>query len=138
MTTTIDDLRRVSLFQDLQEADLRRVLEIGKEVTHPAGSPILAEDDRGVGMHLIREGTASVHQGDRELSTMGPGTAFGEMSLLDGKPRSATVVAETDVVTFAIPSWEFQRLLDQHPQFTKALLLELVARIRRNEGRGED
>jgi len=138
MTTTIDDLRSVPLFEDLEEADLLRVLEIGKEVTHPTGAPIVEEDARAVGMHLIRSGTASVRQGDRQISTMGPGTAFGEMSLLDGKPRSATVVADTEVVTFAIPSWEFQRLLDQQPAFTKALLLELVARIRRNEARAED
>ncbi len=123
-------LKRVPLFQGMSDKELARVAEISKEVSHPAGKTILEEDHSAVGFHLILSGEAEASQGGVAISTMGPGTYFGEMSLIDGKPRSASVVAKGDLRTLAIPAWNFNRLLDDHPDMMRALLVALSERIR--------
>lgn len=130
MTATIDDLRAVPLFAGLKDRDLRHVLESGKEVHFEAGQAVVEEDRSGVGFHLIVEGTSAVSAHGATLSTAGPGEYFGEMSVIDGQPRSATVTAETALTTFSIPSWNFNELLDKHPSVAKALLVELSRRMR--------
>jgi len=131
MTATIDQLRQVPLFHGLKDGDLKKVLEAGKEVHHEAGKTVLEEDQSGVGFHLVQEGEAEVLVGGAVVRSVGPGSYFGEMSVIDGGPRSATVRAKTDLVTFSLPAWTFQELLDKHPSMAKALLIELSARIRK-------
>ena len=130
MTASIDQLRAVPLFAGLSDRDLRHVLESGKEVRFEAGQAVVEEDRSGVGFHLIVEGTAAVSAHGTGLTTAGPGQYFGEISLIDGHPRSATVTARTDLVTFSIPGWSFHELLDKHPSMTKVLLLEMSRRMR--------
>ena len=130
MTTTIDQLRAVPLFAGLSDRELRHVLESGKEVRFDAGQAVVEEDRSGVGFHLIVEGTAAVSVHGAPLSTAGPGEYFGEMSVIDGEPRSATVTAESDLKTFSMPSWTFNELLDRHPSMSKALLREMSRRMR--------
>ncbi len=131
MTVTIEQLRSVPLFQGLKDSDLERIISIGKEVTHAVGQPVVEEDHTGVGFHLIIDGEASVSVHGREVGSFGPGFYFGEMSVIDGGPRSATVTPVTDLATFSIPAWNFQELMDTYPSMVKALLIELCARIRR-------
>jgi CRP/FNR family cyclic AMP-dependent transcriptional regulator len=123
-------LRRVPLFQGMSDKALARVSEIAKEVSHPAGKTVLEEDRSAVGFHLIVSGQAEALQHGSVVSTMGPGDYFGEMSLIDGKPRSASVVAQDDLRTVAIPAWNFNRLLDENPDMMRALLVALSERIR--------
>lgn len=131
MTVTHDQLRAVPLFSGLKDSDLDRILEIGKEVRHSAGQPVVEERSGGVGFHLLLEGAASVSVGGKEVSTAGPGDYFGEMSVIDGQPRSASVVAKTDVTTLSILAWDFTALLEQRPELYRALVVELCARLRR-------
>jgi CRP-like cAMP-binding protein len=133
MTATIESLRQVPLFAGLNDRELRRVLEIAKEVTFEPGAAVVEADKSGVGFHLILEGQADVFVNDELVATDGPGDYFGEMSVLDGKPRSATVVANGGLTTLAIPAWNFEALMDKHPQIMRALLTELTERIRRTE-----
>jgi CRP-like cAMP-binding protein len=114
----------------MSSKDLERVAAISKEVTHPAGKTVLEEDHSAVGFHLILSGEAEATQGGRSLGTMGAGSYFGEMSLIDGKPRSASVVAVGELRTLAIPAWNFNHLLDEHPAMMRALLVALCERIR--------
>ena len=130
MTATIDQLRAVPLFAALKDRDLRHVLESGKDVHFDAGQAVVEEDRSGVGFHLIVEGTATVSVHGSEISTAGPGEYFGEMSVLDGHPRSATVAAKTELTTFSVPAWSFNELLDKHPSMAKALLVEMSRRMR--------
>jgi CRP-like cAMP-binding protein len=125
-----EGLRAVPLFADLSDKDLDRVVAISKQVSHAAGKVVVEEDESAVGFHLILEGTAEASNRGDVVSTMGPGDHFGEISLLDGKPRSASVTATTDVTTLAIPAWNFNRLLDEHPEMMRALLIALCHRIR--------
>jgi len=123
-------LGAVPLFADLSDKDLDRVVAISKQVSHAAGKVVVEEDESAVGFHLILEGSAEASNRGDVVSTMGPGDHFGEISLLDGQPRSASVTATTDVTTLAIPAWNFNRLLDEHPEMMRALLIALCHRIR--------
>jgi CRP-like cAMP-binding protein len=130
----VEALKQVPLFQGMSDKSLVRVAEIAKEVSHPAGKTVLEQDQSAVGFHLILSGDAEATQGGKPIGTMGPGDYFGEMSLIDGKPRSASVVATTDLRTLAIPAWNFDRLLDEHPEMMRALLVTLSERVRQLRG----
>lgn len=126
----IESLRRVPFFAGMSDRALRRVAEISKEVTHRDGKAVVEEDQSAVGFHMILSGQAEASHAGTVVSTMGPGDYFGEMSLIDGKPRSASVVARGELHTLAIPAWNFNRLLDENPDMMRALLVSLSERIR--------
>lgn len=78
-------------------------------------------------------GTASVTVHGTCRPSLRPGDYFGEISLIDGKPRSATVVAETPLTTISLVAWAFQPILDDEPEVAKVLLLHMCARLRAAE-----
>jgi CRP/FNR family transcriptional regulator, cyclic AMP receptor protein len=124
-------LAKVDLFAGFSRKSLQRLSRSGREVKHQPGHEVASEGGGAAGFHLILEGHCHVEVGGLARSDLGPGDHFGEISLVDGKPRSATVRAGDDGVrTFAIPVWEFRALLDEHPELTRALLDNLCARIR--------
>lgn len=125
----------VPLFEGLSQKDLRTIRTIAKEVHHAKGAEIVTQGREGVGFHLIIEGEARAVVGRRTVSRFGPGSYFGELSLVDGGPRSATVIAETDVRTLSIPRWSFMPLLDKHPTITKKMLIEACKRLRETNAR---
>ena len=120
----VAQLRAIDFFSALSDKDLRRVADRGSVHEHPAGSVLAEQDKSGVGFHLILTGTAQVEVGG----------GFGEISLIDGSPRSATVrVGPEGATTFALTSWKFAPLLQEYPEITLALLKTLCARLRRTE-----
>lgn len=129
----IDRLREVAIFRGLDEKELHRIVEVGKEVRFATGKVVAEQDGGAAGFHLILDGEVSVDVSGRERARLGPGQYFGEMSLIDGKPRSATVKAEVPTTTFALTSWQFLPLLDEYPSISRALLVELSGRLRRVE-----
>ncbi len=129
----IDRLGSVYLFAGLSERDLKALVGRATEVEHSADHKIVTEGRGGVGFHLILEGHAQVLVHEKSHGWLGPGDYFGEMSLIDGQPRSATVRAETPVRTLSLTSWDFQPLLDD-PGITKKLLLGVCKRLRSAEG----
>ena len=126
-------LKSVSLFEGLTNKELESVLRVGKEVTHEAGETLVEQGKRGIGFHLITDGKARVLVGGRTAARLKAGDYFGEMSLLDGQPRSATVQAETDVRTLSLASWDFLPLLDRHPSIARKMLVEMSQRLREAE-----
>jgi CRP-like cAMP-binding protein len=131
-------IRSVPLFSGFGDKDLERVAAIAKEVEFPAGREIARQGESGVGFHMITQGDAEVVVDGTVHTTLGPGGYFGEMSLLDGAPRSATVRAVTPLRTVSMTSWDFNALLDQHPELTKKLLIEVCRRLRAVEQRDTD
>lgn len=123
-------LGSVSLFEGLSKRELAKIEKLGKEVNFPAGKTIVTEGENGVGFHLILEGKAKVIGGGRKRSTMGPGEWFGELSLIDRGPRTATVTTETPVRTFSLLSWEFLPLLDKNPMIARKIMVEMCTRLR--------
>jgi CRP-like cAMP-binding protein len=123
-------LGQVSLFSGLSKRELAAVARETKEVSHPAGKVLAKEGDRGIGFFLITEGRAKVTVNGRARAGLGPGDFFGEISLLDQGPRSATVTAETDVRMLGLTAWAFQGLLRQHPTIAMKMLEVVAARLR--------
>lgn len=126
-------LGSVPLFEGLSPRELDSVYEAGKEVTFEQGKDIVEQGATGVGFHLILEGEANVLVGDKEQAVLRAGDYFGEMSLLDGAPRSATVRAATPVHTLTLPSWAFGPLVDKNPSIARKMLVELSRRLRNLE-----
>lgn len=126
-------LRSVPLFEGLTGREIAAIVEVAKDVQHPRGRRIVEEGKRGVGFHLIVEGRAKVIVGKRTKARLGPGDYFGEMSLIDEGPRSATVEAETLVRTLSLASWDFLPLLDRSPSIARKMLVEMSRRLRAAE-----
>ncbi len=123
-------LRSVPLFEGLSQKELQAVIRSAKQVEYAPDRDIVTEGATGVGFHLILEGQALVLVGGRTRARLGPGDFFGEMSLIDGGPRSATVRADTGVRTLSLASWEFTPLLNANPSIARKLLVELSRRLR--------
>jgi CRP/FNR family cyclic AMP-dependent transcriptional regulator len=132
-TAVIDRLREVPLFRGLEEKELQRIAAAGKEVDFEAGRVVAEQDGGAAGFHLILDGEVSVVVNGHERARLRRGQYFGEMSLIDGEPRSATVKAEAPTTTFALTSWQFLPLLEEYPSISRALLVELSGRLRRVE-----
>ena len=129
----VDHLRDVAIFRGLDQKELERVARAGKQVHFEPGKVVAEQDGGAAGFHLILDGEVSVDVNGRERARLRDGQYFGEMSLIDGKPRSATVRAEAPTTTFALTSWQFLPLLDEYPSISRALLVELSGRLRRVE-----
>jgi CRP/FNR family cyclic AMP-dependent transcriptional regulator len=126
----LDLLAKVGLFDGLARKELQTVYRSAKAVHFPAGRTIVMEGATGVGFHMITSGKAKVTVKGRTRATLGPGDYFGEMSLIDRGPRSATVVATTEVDTLSLASWSFLTILDKNPTISRKLLIELSRRLR--------
>ena len=128
-------LSGVGLFSSLSRRRLRKIADASRVVDHEAGKKVAAEGLGALAFHLVLEGTASVQKGGTTIRTLGPGDYFGEISMIDGKPRSATVVAEGPLTTLVVPHQSFASLLESEPAFAHELLLLLCARLREADAR---
>jgi CRP-like cAMP-binding protein len=132
----VESLRRVALFAGLEARELGRLGNLMRESRFAEGDSITTEGESGVGFFIIEDGNATVSRGGEILRTLKPGDHFGEIALIDQGPRSATVVASTDLRCRAIAAWEFKTFVIEHPEVAWPLLETLVARLREAEGRG--
>jgi CRP/FNR family cyclic AMP-dependent transcriptional regulator len=128
-------LKGIPLFEDLSDRELRAIYQQGRVVEHVQDKEVLEEGGGSVGFHLILDGDASVLQAGKVRRQLGPGDYFGEISLLDGKPRSATIRADTALRTFSVAEWGFRPLLDNQPKLARKLLIGLCALLRSSEAR---
>ncbi|MFI5225449.1 MAG: cyclic nucleotide-binding domain-containing protein [Candidatus Limnocylindrales bacterium] len=123
-------LQGVSLFADLGEPALTSIAEVAIEVDFPAGRAIVRQDEVGTGFYLIAGGRARVVRDGETVAELGPGQFFGELSLLDGRPRIATVSAIEPTTCLAIASWDFETLLQAQPGVAIAILRGVAQRLR--------
>jgi len=126
-------LRNVGLFSACSDKELGSIAKLMTEVPVSAGSAIVREGAAGREFFVIAEGTAKVTAGGRKRATLGPGAFFGEMSLIDHGPRTATVTAETPMKVYVLDAREFGGLLDASPTVTRKILKTLAARLRDTE-----
>jgi CRP-like cAMP-binding protein len=129
----LDGLASVPLFRDLSRRELSKVAAVAKDMTFAEGSTITGEGDSDARFYLILDGEARVTVRGKEIARLGAGDHFGEMALLDGEPRSATVVAETDLRTVTLARWNFKGVVAEHPSIAAKLMAELSRRIRQLE-----
>ena len=123
-------LRSVPLFEDLSKAAFKRVVREMDEELYSSGQTIVKQGDPGGRFYLILEGRAKVKVGSKPAAKLGAGSYFGEISLLDKQPRSATVVADSQVRALSITSWNFFSLLQEEWAMTHKVLLGLCRTIR--------
>jgi CRP-like cAMP-binding protein len=93
-----------------------------KQRTFRAGDTVTAEGQGGVGFFVIESGEARVTIGGKDRRTLGPGDYFGEVALLTDSPRTATIVAETDLQCYGMTSWDFKPLVETHSSIAWKLL----------------
>lgn len=123
-------LANVPLFAGLVERDLRRISGLMTGLEVPAGKVITREGQTGREFIIILEGTASVTVDGDQVAAVGPGDFQGEISLLDGGPRTATVVATSPMRLLVASGQEFDQLLDEAPTIARKMLPALAHRIR--------
>ncbi len=126
-------LSSVPLFSGLDKKDLEAIAGNGKEVTFEAGKTILKQGEPGIGFLLILEGKTEVRKKGKTVATVGPGGFFGEMSVIDDKPRSADVVAIEPTRCFGVTAWSFTPMLRSNPDIAIEIIRELVRRLRQFE-----
>jgi CRP-like cAMP-binding protein len=127
----VDLLRGVPLFSACSKRELSRVASLADQVEVPKGKVLTREGEPGSEFFVVVEGQARVVVGGRgRLSPLGPGASFGEMSLLDRGPRTATVQAETDMHLLVLDARSFSSLLAEMPSVARKLLAAMAGRLR--------
>lgn len=123
-------LAGVPLFAGLSARHLRRLASVATEARFKPGATIVQEGTAGEAFHVIVEGWARVLHNGKSIARMGPGDFFGEVALLDGASRTASVQAVTDLHTIRIYRREFLALLQTEPTITMKVLAEIARRVR--------
>ncbi len=131
------ELGEVPMFEGCSERQLRSIAKIARIVDTPAGTVITRVGEPGSEFYLILDGTLSVDLSVGKPVALRPGEFFGEMSLLDGDPRSATVVSDTPARLLVIKRENFSVLRREVPDFTQILLVTLSRRVRHAEQRAD-
>lgn len=125
----IDLLREVPLFADLEQRDLQQIAQSLKERTFAAGDTIATEGEGAVGFFIIQDGRASVTVGGEQRGSLGPGDYFGEIALIAGSDRTATVKADTELRCLGMTFWEFRPLVESNGQIAWKLLQSLAKKV---------
>lgn len=131
----LDQLGRMWLFSACSKRDLSTIGRASDEVDVRAGKTLTEEGRTGHEFFLILDGQASVRRNGRKLATLGAGQYFGELSLLDRGPRSATVVADTDMRLLVLGQREFNGVLDEVPGLAHKLLRTMATRLRESDAK---
>jgi CRP/FNR family cyclic AMP-dependent transcriptional regulator len=126
----VDALGRVPLLSGLSKRDLSQILAIGKEREFRAGEVIVREGDLGRDFYLLLSGSAELKVPGHRAEPLGPGDYFGEIAVLDGGPRSATITATSLVTALRIERSAFLRLLDEYGSIARKILVVTVQRLR--------
>ena len=123
-------LQRVALFAGMDRRQSEQIARLLKERRFQKGETVILEGSGGAAFFLIDSGEATVSQKGVVLHSMGPGDHFGEIALIDGGPRTATVTATTDLVCYGLTFWEFRPLIERNGTIAWKILQELAKRLR--------
>ena len=126
-------LQRVKLFADLDRRQAEQIARLLKLRPFSKGETVIMEGSGGAAFFFIDSGEATVSCKGVQLATLGPGDYFGEIALIDGGPRSATVTAATDLVCYGLTFWEFRPLVEKNSTIAWKLLQALAKRLRAAE-----
>jgi len=128
-------LRNVRLFSDLDERDLQSLAEEFNERRFSAGDKIALEGEGGLMFFVVESGELNVEVHGSPVATMGPGSSFGEIALIDRRPRTATVSASSDVKAYGLPVFVFRPFVEARPQVAWKLLEAMADRLAAAESR---
>ncbi len=123
-------LRSLRLFHACNTKELEQIARLTDEVTVQAGRRIVTEGDTGAEAFVIVDGIAAVVLGEDRISDLGPGQHFGELALLDGGTRTASVDAVTDMTLLVLSRPAFMGLLDEQPGIARRVMATMATIIR--------
>jgi CRP/FNR family transcriptional regulator, cyclic AMP receptor protein len=112
---TVDDLRHIALFAQVDNASLARIAELGDPVDAEPGAVLIDQGDVGLECFLVLEGEAGITSRGEHVATIGPGSIVGEMALVGHRPRNASVIAQSRMRLLSFDIAAFKRLLDEMP-----------------------
>jgi CRP/FNR family transcriptional regulator, cyclic AMP receptor protein len=129
-------LTGMPLFAGVPKRHVRKIAALTKEIRFPSGGSIVRLGERGDGFFVVLDGTASVlRAGGLSPITLGPGDYFGEIALIDGAERTATVMARTEVRCLRLGTAPFLKMLKSEPEIAVLMLKQLAGRIRELQAR---
>jgi hypothetical protein len=128
-------IQRVQLFADMDRRQAEQIARLLKVRPFAKGETVIVEGSGGAAFFLIDSGEAAVSCKGAAVGTLGPGDYFGEIALIDGGARSATVTATTDLVCYGLTFWEFRPLIEKNSGIAWKLLQALAKRLRAVEGK---
>lgn len=131
----MDHLGAIPLFASLTRHQLRALAKVSDEVVVESGAVLMHEGDPGDQLYAIVAGQVTARQGGRKIGAWGPGDYFGEMAILDGAPRSATVTVDETCLLLAIDREPFLAMIDGSPEIARTLLATLSSRVRSAQAR---
>lgn len=126
----LDLLRTVSLFAGLGDGEIRRLGELVDEVDLPSGRVLMSQGEHGAEMLIMVTGSAMVERDGTRLDDCGPGAVLGEISLLGGGPRTATVTLTAPSRMLILGRREFHTLMDEFPGVRMRILETVAQRLR--------
>jgi CRP/FNR family transcriptional regulator, cyclic AMP receptor protein len=127
---TTELLSRTQLFAGVDAAGLEKIADRIRELDVPADRVIARQGEIGTGFFVIASGMVRVVRDGETIAELGPGDFFGELSVLDGKPRNAQVVSTEPTVCLALATWDFEAVVAEQPSVALAILRELAGRLR--------
>ena len=133
MSAMSDSLKTVPLFSELSDRELRSLAESMHEKSYDAGQEVVTQGESGLGFFVILDGTARVAVGGQERRTLKAGDYFGELALLEGDNRSASITADEGLRCAGMTAWHFRPFVRDHPDIAWTLLKELARRLRQAE-----
>ena len=126
----VDLLAQVPLFANLSQKDLGLIARSADEVAVAAGETLGRQGEAGQEAFVVVEGSLTIKRNGRKVAVLGPGSVAGEMSLIDGAPRSADIVAESDGAILVMHRRDFSGLLDSSNAFQHKILRAVTQRLR--------
>ncbi len=126
-------LSEISIFKECSAKELKSISRLLTQVRVKPGSVLTKQGEPGREFMIILEGQATVRRDGKVLATLGPGDFFGELAVIAGVPRNATITADTDMIVDALNRREFSSLLDESPKIAKKILVGAVTRLHENE-----
>lgn len=126
----VDIFGMVPLFRGLGNDELTAIAKLCKKMEFKEGEEIVKEGDAGLGFYVIVKGAATVNHKNKKVAELGRGSFFGEMSLLDNRPRSADVIASEPTTCLVLLRWNFWSLVSKNKRVVRGLLEEMARRLR--------
>jgi len=126
-------LATVPLLAGLDRQTRHRLAENGKHRTYAPDEVIVREGSSGTALYIVLRGRARVERNGETIGELRPSDFFGELSLIEEHPRTATVVAADETECLLFSAWEFTALLEEHPQIAVPIMKALIARLHRRE-----
>ncbi|NLA37348.1 MAG: cyclic nucleotide-binding domain-containing protein [Actinobacteria bacterium] len=125
----MDWLTKVDFFSGFEPRELQRVLSLSSEVEAPAGTILIDQGDAGTHCFVVVDGSVAIYIGGEYVTSVAAGSMVGEMSLIDHRPRNASVVVEEDAKLLRFQAPQFRQLLDEMPKASERVMTLLHKRL---------